>query len=314
MANTKRTRVAEFTEAEIIAILTADPATGGAGGSVEVPNGDDAAVLATPSGRVVVATDVLVAGRHFRFDYSTPEQIAERAIAQNVADIAAMGAVPTGFTLGLGLPRDLPIAVVEGLARGLRSATARYRAPLLGGDVVHTAELTLAVTALGDTVRPITLAGARAGDTVALLGTLGYSAAGLAVLDAGLDRSEHGEVVAVYRVPSPPVPGAIGAAAMTDVSDGLLSDAAAIANASGVTLALRTPAVAEPVRRAAAALDVDPLDWVLRGGEDHPLLAVFRDRAPAGWEVLGSVVARGSDAVTLDGHPAVDTAAWTLFS
>ena len=79
--------------------------------------GDDAAVVATPDGRVVATTDVLVAGVHFRLDWSTPEQVGRKAAAANLADVAAMGAVPTALLVGLAAPADTPVeTVVESMA------------------------------------------------------------------------------------------------------------------------------------------------------------------------------------------------------
>ena len=71
--------------------------------------GDDAAVVAAPDGRVVATTDLLVEGRHFRRDWSTAYDVGRKAAAQNLADIAAMGAVPTALLLGLVVPADLPV-------------------------------------------------------------------------------------------------------------------------------------------------------------------------------------------------------------
>ncbi|MBA3905265.1 MAG: thiamine-phosphate kinase, partial [Pseudonocardiales bacterium] len=111
--------------------------------------GDDAAVVAAPDGRVVATTDVLVEGVHFRLDWSTPEQIGRKAAAANLADIAAMGAIPTALLVGLAAPADTPIATLSGLADGLWAEAGAAGAGLVGGDVVAAAELVIAVTALG---------------------------------------------------------------------------------------------------------------------------------------------------------------------
>ena len=134
--------------------------------------GDDAAVVAAPDGRVVATTDVLVAGVHFRLDWSTPEQVGRKAAAANLADIAAMGAVPTALLVGLAAPPDTPVATLTGLADGLWAEAAAVGAGLVGGDVVTSATLTLAVTALGSLEgrAPVTRSGARPGDVVALAG------------------------------------------------------------------------------------------------------------------------------------------------
>src|SRR5690606_8407089 len=76
--------------------------------------GDDAALLAAPRGRFVVTTDMLVQDRHFRLDWSSPYEIGRKAIAQNAADVVAMGAVPTAFVVALGCPGETPLALIDG--------------------------------------------------------------------------------------------------------------------------------------------------------------------------------------------------------
>ena len=98
--------------------------------------GDDAAVVAAADGRVVASTDVLVEGVHFRMDWSTPEHVGRKAIAVNMADIAAMGAVPTGLLVGLACPRSTSAEVAEGLVTGMWQEAARAGAGVVGGDVV----------------------------------------------------------------------------------------------------------------------------------------------------------------------------------
>ena len=99
--------------------------------------GDDAAVLAVPDGRVVATTDVLVEGRHFRRDWSDAVDIGHKAVAQSLADIAAMGARATGLLVGLGVPADLPVQWTTDLADGMREECALVGASVIGGDVVR---------------------------------------------------------------------------------------------------------------------------------------------------------------------------------
>ncbi len=266
--------------------------------------GDDAAVLAAPDGRVVVTTDLLVEGRHFRRDWSSGYDIGRKAAAQNLADVAAMGARPTALVVGLGIPADTPVAWLDALTDGMRDECAQVGASVAGGDIVRADLVVLGVTALGDLGGrpPVTRSGARPGQLVAVTGRLGYAAAGLALLQAGRAAEEFAELVAAHRRPCPPYrrgPEAaeLGATAMLDVSDGLVQDLGHVAAASGVGVELDPEAlpVPEVMRAAAAALGADPLDWVLGGGEDHALAAVF----PAGtalpdeWRVIGRVVEGG---------------------
>jgi len=248
--------------------------------------GDDAAVVRTPDGRVVASTDLLVEGRHFRREWSSAYDVGRRAAAQNLADIAAMGAVPTALLIGLAAPADVPLDWVDGFADGLADECALVGAAVVGGDVVSAEVLTLGVTALGDLQgrAPVTRGGARVGDVVVLVGPLGLSAAGLAVL-AGGDTAlagRHPEVVAAFRRPAPPYAAGpmladLGATAMIDVSDGLIADLGHVAEASGRRVELHSDwLLIEPALRAVGAdLGVDPLTWVLTGGEDHALVATL---------------------------------------
>jgi thiamine-monophosphate kinase len=273
--------------------------------------GDDAAVVAAPDGRVVATTDLLVEGRHFRRDWSSAFEIGRKAAAQNLADVVAMGARPTALLVGLGAPADLPASWATGLADGLAHECALVGATVVGGDVVRSDSVVIAVTALGDLEGrdPLTRSGARAGDVLALAGRLGWAAAGLAVLGRGF-RSPR-VLADAHRVPEPPYAAGTaaaigGATAMLDVSDGLVQDAGHLADASGVVVALDTARITvdDPVAGAAAAFNADPLVWVLGGGDDHALLATFPPGTPLpdGFVAIGEVTA-GEPAVLVDGEP-----------
>ena len=283
--------------------------------------GDDAAVLAAPDARVVATTDVLIEGRHFRREWSGPADIGAKAAAQNFADVAAMGAVPVALLVGFAAPGDLAIAWARDLVAGLADECARAGATVAGGDVSGAETILLAITALGDLGGrdPVTRAGARPGDVLACAGVLGESAAGLALLEAGL--TEPAPLLAAHRRPAPPYPAgpeaaALGATAMIDVSDGLLADAGHLARASGVQIDVDTtrfpghPALAA----AAAALGrPGPLDWVLTGGEDHALAATFPPGSalPPHWTIIGQV--RAGQGVLVNGNRVTGHAGWNHF-
>ncbi|WP_433501617.1 thiamine-phosphate kinase [Sphaerimonospora sp. CA-214678] len=274
--------------------------------------GDDAAVLSAPDGRVVVTTDVLIEGRHFRRDWSSGYDIGRKAAAQNLADIAAMGAEPTSLVVGLGLPADTAIEWLDALTDGFRDECALAGTGVAGGDIARSEIVMIGVTALGDLGGrpPVTRSGARPGDVVAVTGRLGYAAAGLALLLAGFTPGTlpGGEgaspglatLIDAHRRPQPPYargPEAarLGATAMLDVSDGLLQDLGHVAAASGVGIRLDPAALPLPeVFAEAAGLlgdGTDPLDWVLTGGDDHALAATFPPdvRLPPGWTLVGDV-------------------------
>lgn len=284
--------------------------------------GDDAAVVTVPDGRVVATTDVLVEAVHFRLDWSTPEQVGRRAAAASLADVAAMGAVPTSLLVALACPADTPVDVLTGLADGLWAEASSVGAGLVGGDVASSATLTVAVTALGtlEGRQPVTRAGARPGEVLALAGRVGWAAAGLAVLQRGF-RSP-GALVAAHRVPEPPYAAGpeaarAGATAMIDVSDGLLADLGHVARASGVVLNVRSRMLDMPLRMAevGSALGVDPMSWLLTGGDDHALAATFPPDTPLppAWVAIGEARA-GEPAVTVDGKPYEGSAGWDHFT
>jgi thiamine-monophosphate kinase len=271
--------------------------------------GDDAALVRAPVGRVVVSTDLLVEHRHFRRDWSTANDVGHKAAARNFADIIAMGAVPTALLVGFAAPPDLPLEWVDGLMAGLREECGEVGAAIVGGDVTAADVVMLGITALGDLEgrNPVTLDGASPGDVVAVSGRLGWAAAGFAVLGRGF-RSPV-QVVNAHRRPEPPYaegPRAadLGATSMTDISDGLIADLGHIASASGVRIDLHTTSivVAQKLREVAAALNTDPLVWVLTGGDDYSLVASFPagTALPSEWSPIG-VVAEG-EGVRVDGR------------
>ncbi|WP_309102070.1 thiamine-phosphate kinase [Microbacterium sp.] len=282
--------------------------------------GDDAAVIAAPSGSVVATTDTLVHGPDFRLAWSSGYDLGWKAAAVNLADIAAMGARPTALLVALAVPRDLRLSFVERLADGFREACAAL-APgcaVVGGDLTVSDVLTVAVTALGDLEgrAAVTRSGARPGDVVAVAGELGHAARGLAILfgrfregetpvavdSALLGEGERAALAAQLR-PSPPiglgpVAATSGATAMMDISDGLALDARRLAEASDVTIALDGDLLGDDRERA------------LAGGEDHALLASFPEGVlPPGFRIVGTVLAAGEERLICDGAP-VDVEGW----
>ncbi|GAB2624969.1 thiamine-monophosphate kinase [Paractinoplanes abujensis] len=282
--------------------------------------GDDSAIVAAPDGRIVASTDVLVEGRHFRRDWSSGADVGHRAAAANLADIAAMGAVPTALLVGLCAPADLELSWAEELAGGLSDEAALTGASVVGGDTSASPTLTIAVTALGDLGGrpPVLRSGAQPGDVIAIAGRIGHAAAGYTVLSRGFRTPKA--LVEAYRRPvvpyeAGPAAARAGATAMIDVSDGLLQDLGHIARASvvGVDVHTNTFEISGQMRDAAAALGVDPLQWILGGGDDHALVATFPAEAvlPQDWTVIGKV--HESTGVTVDGRPWGGPVGWDHF-
>jgi thiamine-monophosphate kinase len=288
------------------------------GDQVVVGPGDDAAVLRVRTGHVVVSTDLMVEGRHFRRDWVSAADVGHRAAAQNLSDINAMGGRATSLTIGLAAPADLPAEWALEFARGFAEECALVGASVVGGDLSRADQIVIAVTVLGAcTIAPVVRSGARPGDVLALCGRQGWAAAGMAVLGRGF-RSPR-VLVEAYRRPEPPydagqVAADAGATSMIDVSDGLLADAAHVATASGVAIDVHRHAfeVAEPLQAVGAALGADPLQFILGGGDDHALLATFPEGSvPDGWLVVGTV-AEGAG-VTVDGEEYDGPTGWTHF-
>ena len=269
--------------------------------------GDDAAVLRIRNAHVVVSTDLVVEDRHFRRDWATAEQIGHKAAAAALSDINAMGGRAHSVTVGLAAPAALPVQWALDLARGIGDECAEVGASVVGGDLTRADQIVIALTVLGGCeVAPVLRSGAQVGDVVAIAGRQGWAAGGLAVLGRGF-RSPR-KLVEAYQSPVPPydagtVGAKAGATAMIDVSDGLLADLDHVATASGVAIDVETGAfdLAEPLQAVGAALGVDPMQFVLGGGDDHPIVATFAglDDVPEGWTVIGSVSA--GEGVTVDG-------------
>lgn len=282
--------------------------------------GDDAAVL-RPEGDVVVTTDMLVEGVHFRRTWSTPFQLGRKSIAVNVSDVEAMGAVPTSVVVAVALPIDLDETWLPEFSAGVRDECARAGVSLVGGDLSRSEHITVCVTALGELrgQAPVTRSGASVGDQVAVCGRLGWSAAGLTVLQRGFGSPK--ELVTEHLCPTVPygqgrVAAAAGATSMMDVSDGLLADLGHIATASGVAIDLFTDAfiVTDAIERVCAATGKSPWGFVLAGGEDHALVATFPDGAalPEQWNWAGGVAP--GEGLTVDGKPWDGAAGWDHFA
>ena len=248
-------------------------------GTVVVGPGDDAAVTDAP-GRLVSSADMLVEGEDFLDGWLDPHRLGVKAAAQNLADVRAMGARPTGLLLSLAAPGDTPASFVDGLIDGLVEEAGRAGAVVLGGDLSDARQIVIAVTALGSLPAqsaPLTRNAARPGHTVWLGGRTGWAAAGLDALFAGAEvvetpAAEAGEIPAAEaaRLPAAAAPDALLAtaieaqraprpayeavdalrealdgqpAALIDLSDGLGSDAGRLARASGVDLDLDSAAL-----------------------------------------------------------------------
>lgn len=199
--------------------------------------GDDAAIIQVPPGeKLVVTTDTSVDGVHFRREWLSRHEIAYRATAAALSDLAAMGARPLGLVVAITLPEG-DRAKLGSLAKGIGESARMSGCPIVGGDLSTGSTLSLTITAFGSAVRPLSRAGARVGERVYVTGSLGGPAAAVRAWLAGKHPTAADR--ARFARPVPPIEGGLalaklGASAAIDVSDGLMSDLMHVAAASGV--------------------------------------------------------------------------------
>ncbi|NDE50790.1 MAG: thiamine-phosphate kinase [Actinobacteria bacterium] len=241
--------------------------------SLVIDNGDDGAVFTAENKKVIVAADVAVENIHFARGMSTSFDIGRKITAANLADICAMGGWPEYLLVTAVIPDSWLADTVE-LAQGISHEAALVGAAIIGGDISRGSELSISITAIGLTEKAIRRDGARPGDAVVISHVPGWSAAGLELLKAKSARNDVPALRAIaqhraptinyekYRSAFPHLTSAI------DTSDGLVSDAAHLAEASKVKINL----FAEKLRDVELETLGNSMEWILGGGEDHALL------------------------------------------
>jgi thiamine-monophosphate kinase len=255
---------------------------------VAVGIGDDCAVLdVTHESRLLATTDLLVEDVHFRRRYTSPADIGWKALAVNLSDIASMGGRPRWALVAFACPAATDVDEVDAFYRGALALASEYEVAIVGGDTsASPSGWIVNVTLLGETSGPPLLRStAQVGDVVAVTGSLGGSAAGLALLageggSARLDAASVETVTTAHRRPTPRVRegqwlgAAGGVRAMIDLSDGLVTDLGHIAEESavGARIELGRLPVSEATLRVADVLGHDPVAWATGGGEDYELL------------------------------------------
>ncbi len=251
---------------------------------------DDAALIdLDPAHRLVVTTDVLVAGVHFPAA-DPPDLIARKLLRVNLSDLAAMGAEPLAYLLALALPKDMPSSWLEAFARGLGTDYAEFAVPLVGGDTVATTgPVTATLTALGKVAQGGALkrSAAQAGDAIFVSGCIGDGALGLMAIEgraADLAPAHRDYAIDRYRLPRPRL--ALGrrlvglAHGVIDVSDGLIADLGHICRTSRLGAKIEGASVAlSDAARAALDDDEGLLATFLTGGDDYELLFTIAPEA-----------------------------------
>jgi thiamine-monophosphate kinase len=266
--------------------------------------GDDAAVFHEG---IVVTQDTLVEGVHFRLEWTSWRDLGYKAAAVNLSDLAAMGASPAGLLVALNLPRETRVADVLELYQGLNEPGVA----IVGGDTNAADVVGISVTAVGESARVPGRAGARPGDALVVTGPLGGAAAGLYALEHG--REGFDDLVVRHRRPPFRLDAAAVLAprahALIDLSDGIASDAARIAERSGCRLVIDVDRLPLAPRLADVA---DEPFWT--SGEDYELLAalVLADAEATGFTIVGRCEEGAGVELRRRGEP-IEHAGWDHF-
>jgi thiamine-monophosphate kinase len=301
----------EFDLIDLIKRLTQGPSA-----RVEVGIGDDAAVIRAGSGKQLLCSDCMVEGVHFDLTMMSPADVAYKALATCLSDIAAMGGTPIAVVLSLALPKEkanekFVTAFCKGIEK-LRADLLPVQFDFVGGDLSSSpGPIFIDVACTGETARPILRSGAKPGDQLAVSGWPGTSAAGLYGMQNWKTIKElSGALTQAHTRPLPRFDlsqklDSETCHALIDVSDGLASEANHLAKASNVKIEIIQEKIPshERIQALADRTNQSALDWALFGGEDYELLACFSADAqiPDGFTLIGRVLETGATgpAVTL---------------
>jgi thiamine-monophosphate kinase len=250
--------------------------------------GDDAAVWKPKNPFQIITTDALVESVHFSLKTSTWKELGWKSVAVNLSDIAAMGGIPMYALVSLGVPESTKVEDIQSLFEGMLAATKKFEVVIIGGDTVGSPIVVINVVIIGcasnDEGRVLTRSTAQVGDKIAVTGNLGASAAGLTMLNQGLQFPPEvtAELRRAHLEPDPRVLEAqslvaAGVKAGMDISDGLIGDLNHICEMSRVSARLNIDQVpVSPV--AKKQFGEKALEFALGGGEDYELLFTAPDR------------------------------------
>jgi thiamine-monophosphate kinase len=274
--------------------------------------GGDVRYIPAGEGLIALSIDVSVEGVHFQRTWLSPEEIGWRATAGALSDLAAAGAQCVGALVALTTLAREPESTFAAVMQGVDAAVASVGGLVLGGDLSRGEAMSLAVTAVGRCMQPISRRGARPGDGLWLTGELGGARAALAAWVAG--RMPDPDARARFARPTPRLTegrwlAARGATAMMDLSDGLGADLGHLAAASNlaVQVELRDAPVHPAARAEAEAVSQRPALFAAWGGEDYELLAAmppeFTGTSEFPLSRIGEFSTGSGVTFTLDGRP-----------
>ncbi|MAG22079.1 MAG: thiamine-phosphate kinase [Candidatus Diapherotrites archaeon] len=263
--------------------------------NVLVGIGDDAAVIKTGKGKMVITVDTLVENDHFTLKWFTPKQVGMKAMEINTSDIGAMNAIPRYALVSLCLPKTTTLNFVDGLYKGIYSVADKYGIDIVGGNMTHGHEIVVDITMIGEAKGKIPLrSNARPGDYIISSGNLGASTAGLNLFLK--KKSGFAAVKKKHVEPKAKLKKAYALAkytnAMEDCSDGLASEVRNICAQSkcGAVIEWDKIPVSRETIKAAKAIGLESKNFALFGGEDFELIATVPKKHLS--KVKGFVVGR----------------------
>lgn len=260
--------------------------------------GDDGAVLPTAADKsLVVTTDVLIDKVHFSETTTSPSDVGWRAAAANLSDLAAMGASPLGITVGLGLPGETPVNWVENLYQGMSQCLQKHNTSIVGGDIVRSPVISVAITAFGQVSPGLTIRRDKAkfGDAIVVTGCHGASRAGLELLlnpdlTTNLTKNDMEALIKAHQRPKPRLDilpilwEIIDSYSVVDIcgidsSDGLADAVLQVCRSSQVGAVIEATQI--PLHKAMIAwlTQEQALEYALYGGEDFELLLCLPKQA-----------------------------------
>ena len=307
-------KISELGEFKLIELISKTIGKTG-GGRLLMGIGDDAACWKA-NGLQLATTDTLIEGVHFNLKYITWAELGWKAMAVNLSDIAAMGGRPLYALVSLGVPADTEVENVTELYRGMVEQSKKFKVRIVGGDSVASPVIAITVTLIGETkdkTKPLRRSAAKAGDMIAVTGTFGASAGGLAMIRRGLslEKKAAAALMEAHVKPTPRLKEGLilarnGVRAAIDVSDGLLGDLEKLCLASEVGARLNSERI--PIHPAVIkSFGNEALTLALTGGEDYELIFTAPQKIadkckhdlPCAVTVIGKIV-KGNGVKVLD--------------